>query len=150
MIKCTKCKKTKEVTEFYKRSDGYGNESRCKQCAKDNKRRHYELTKSEPHFRWKNTQSAAKQRGLKVNLSKNEYFDLIVKPCNYCGKNTANEVGCGLDRLDNNKDYMIGNVVPCCGDCNSGRGDRYTPTEWQIMVNALLKFRKKINMVSIV
>jgi len=143
MIKCTKCKKHKEEEDFYKRPDNDKFESRCKQCVKKKKKFHYEHTKSEPHFRWKNTQSAAKQRGLKVLLTKEEFFNLISKPCYYCNKDTANEVGCGMDRLNNDKDYSIDNVVPCCGDCNSGRGNKFSSEEWQVMINALLKFRLK-------
>lgn len=70
--------------------------------------------------------SAAKHRAVKVKnlsweLTLEQYSAFISLPCHYCGK-SLNETSCGLDRLDNRLGYTLGNVVPCCKDCNFQKG----------------------------
>ena len=43
-------------------------------------------------------------------------------------------MGAGMDRLDNSKGYVEGNVVSCCYDCNTARFDNFTFEE---MVNEI-------------
>lgn len=78
-------------------------------------------------------------RGLEFSLSLDEFKVLTKQVCNYCGsspkKQYPNErtvslsrmknkvtngvyIYNGLDRVDNNKGYELGNVVPCCSLCN--------------------------------
>ena len=38
-----------------------------------------------------------------------------------------------VDRKDNSKGYVSGNVCACCKRCNFSKGDRYTYEEWFIM-----------------
>ena len=56
------------------------------------------------------------KRGLEYNLTKEEYENLIYKPCYLCGY--KNIVGNGLDRQDTSKGYLLDNVLPCCSSCN--------------------------------
>ncbi|MBO7732700.1 MAG: hypothetical protein J6S67_09115 [Methanobrevibacter sp.] len=42
--------------------------------------------------------------------------------CIYCGKSDWAELGC--DRIDNSKPHTPDNVVPCCGECNTKRGNK--------------------------
>jgi hypothetical protein len=42
------------------------------------------------------------------------------KPCAYCDREI---VTIGLDRVDNNKGYVVGNLVACCGTCNMMKAD---------------------------
>jgi predicted nucleic acid-binding Zn-ribbon protein len=57
------------------------------------------------------------KRGLPFNITKEQYEDLIYKPCYLCG--FKNRHGNGLDRIDNTKrEYSIENVQPCCSTCN--------------------------------
>lgn len=76
-----------------------------------------------------------------------EYAALIAKPCHYCGEDTSQAKGCGLDRLDNSKGYILGNVVSCCAICNTGRSENFTPEEWKIAIAAILRFRQQKNQV---
>ncbi len=143
MIKCSKCRKTKEETEFYRRSDRDSVQSWCKKCIAKKKHNHYQRTKNEPHFRWQFAKSQANHREIDFNLSEEDHAKIIIQPCYYCSKSIADEVGCGLDRLNNDEGYSLQNVVACCGTCNSSRGDRYTPEEWKVMAEALVKFRNE-------
>jgi hypothetical protein len=81
---------------------------------------------------------SAKCRRISLLLTYEEYVSIVQdKLCYYCD-GVLPLYGAGLDRLDNNKDYQLDNVVPCCSDCNSIRGDRLTVKE-MIAVAQLLK-----------
>lgn len=73
---------------------------------------------------------SAKQRELEFNIDKKLFEKLIKGNCYYCGVSPfclypyENDI-CngrilvnGLDRIDNNKGYVIDNVVTCCKICN--------------------------------
>jgi len=59
--------------------------------------------------------SQAKIRGKEFNLTKEYVEPLFKAPCYYCGDKTES---LNLDRVDNSKGYVIGNVVSCCNMCN--------------------------------
>lgn len=56
-----------------------------------------------------------------------EWFidNIILKPCVYCGDTYR----IGADRIDNDKGHIIGNIVPCCYDCNCARNRNFTYEE---------------------
>jgi len=56
------------------------------------------------------------KRGYEFTLTKEQYEELIYKPCYLCG--FKNIVGNGLDRQDTSIGYTIENVLPCCSTCN--------------------------------
>lgn len=74
----------------------------------------------------------AKTKGLKFCLKTDEFFIITKQNCTYCGclpnkkvssswknrKINGDYIYNGLDRLDNNKGYILSNVVPCCSLCN--------------------------------
>lgn len=69
----------------------------------------------------------AESRDIKWFLTEDQVRILTKQDCHYCGaepqqiiKGTYNGayVYNGLDRVDNTKEYMLDNVVPCCGVCN--------------------------------
>jgi hypothetical protein len=75
--------------------------------------------------------SSAKTRGYEFNLSYDDIKSLVNQSCYYCGLENSNidkgrcqntEYGLfyynGIDRIDSNKGYVKGNVVPCCKFCN--------------------------------
>jgi hypothetical protein len=57
--------------------------------------------------------AGAKKRSILFELSIEEFKQLIQGACVYCGG-----PGYGVDREDSAKAYVLGNVVPCCSDCN--------------------------------
>lgn len=70
-----------------------------------------------------------KRNNWKFHFSEEEFNNLIIKDCFYCGKepsNIANKGGKmfgsftynGIDRVDNNEGYTKGNVVTSCKNCN--------------------------------
>ena len=70
----------------------------------------------------KETQQEEKFRG---NLSPKDFENIILKNCFYCGCPPRNRMfggrevcGNGIDRVNNDKDYDLSNVVPCCSSCN--------------------------------
>lgn len=75
---------------------------------------------------------SARHRGYVFELTKDQFREIITKPCIYCGdsltqgiRENDSHVKCnggfrytGIDRYDNSKGYVIGNCVPCCKKCN--------------------------------
>ena len=67
------------------------------------------------------TKRSAKKRGLDFNLTKVDIARLLLsEKCHYTGISFKKEGPCmmTLDRVDNGKGYIKGNVVPCCGFVN--------------------------------
>lgn len=76
----------------------------------------------------------AKSRGYEWSLSDEQVRHLIFAPCHYCGTSGGNTCWRydrtappvrynGIDRMDNARGYVTGNVVPCCAPCNRAKGD---------------------------
>lgn len=73
---------------------------------------------------------AVKSRGLSWSLSYEEAFSILACNCLYCGSppsqrhtNYPEWPYNGIDRIDNNKGYESGNVIPCCGTCNRAKSN---------------------------
>lgn len=77
------------------------------------------------------TKKQAEDRGYSWELSNDEARRISRMPCNYCGsmdKRKNSSTGelfslNGLDRIDNSKGYINGNVVPCCKTCNHAKNN---------------------------
>jgi hypothetical protein len=75
----------------------------------------------------------AKSRKLEFSLSEQEFNALTSSNCAFCGieplqihrlKRQGGVDTClvnGIDRIDNDKGYMAGNVQPCCKICNQAK-----------------------------
>lgn len=75
----------------------------------------------------------AKSRDVNFELTIEQATDLFTKNCYYCNKPPSNKrirvsgtevIYQGIDRVDNAKGYVNGNVVPCCKYCNSFKMER--------------------------
>jgi hypothetical protein len=73
----------------------------------------------------------AKKRNLRWNLSDKQFDKLITDKCFFCGRapyaikkriGNGNFIYNGIDRLNNDLDYTIRNVVTCCKICNFAKG----------------------------
>lgn len=75
----------------------------------------------------------ARKRSLEFRLTKGEFRSLITSQCFYCTKPPAQIARTkdsngefiynGIDRKDNNKGYILTNVVSCCKICNRAKSD---------------------------
>lgn len=72
---------------------------------------------------------SAKRRNFIFDLTEEEIKCIIQEKCYYCGKYHSNITKYlneeyshnGIDRVDNSKGYVRGNVVPCCETCNRAK-----------------------------
>ncbi len=90
-------------------------------------------------MRFNSTKSRAKYRKLEFTLSFAEFSAGCNEDCHYCG---SYMVAGGLDRVDNAKGYVAGNVVPCCIICN--RMKRDYPLEKFLAHVRLIVFRNAV------
>ncbi len=65
----------------------------------------------EPKTIFRRYAAGARRRGLDFGLSYEQFMSFWQKPCHYCGMPIKT---IGLDRMDNEKGYVEGNVVSCC------------------------------------
>jgi hypothetical protein len=76
---------------------------------------------------------SARERKYQFELSKETFRGLTQMDCHYCGQEPSlkfrggkgtngNYTGNGVDRIDNASGYVVGNVVPCCKQCNIAKG----------------------------
>jgi hypothetical protein len=84
-----------------------------------------------------------KRKGYEFKMSFDDLYDIVHKPCVYCGDNR--NIGC--DRLDNNRGHSLDNVVPCCYTCNVMKSDIWSYEEMREIgkVVNLIKMKKQIN-----
>jgi tRNA nucleotidyltransferase/poly(A) polymerase len=140
---CTVCHKEKILNEFNNQRNGkYGKSSVCKICTKENTknyrktekgkkkyleyhRRHrskpeylakHQSYRENPKGVWYSYRTGANRRKLEFDLTIKDIEDLFwQKPCFYCGDDIKTA---GIDRVDNEKGYIVSNLVPCCSICN--------------------------------
>lgn len=148
---CHRCKQIlPATTDFFLRdkSRPLGLSYECKEChrerkrGRDNRPDRWQLMTDDQKVKAKerNQRYAKTDKGRAVFLRKAyqridacdmttaEVLALIVQPCVHCG---TTELPRGLDRIDNAKPHVKGNVAPACAPCNFARGDRFTFDEMQ-------------------
>ncbi len=90
-----------------------------------------------PSRRLAKVRFAATKRKIAFDISLEDFLVLIKLPCFYCS-GALPEAGGGLDRIDNEKGYMLGNVVPCCTRCNTMRNDKTTHVEMKAVIGLMI------------
>lgn len=60
---------------------------------------------------------------FEFNLSLDEFIEITENDCFYCGKESCDEHGNGVDRINNDIGYTLDNCESCCGDCNFMKKD---------------------------
>ncbi len=80
---------------------------------------------------WYRYNSHARHRNLTFELTKDEFKNFTKQNCYYCGvepKQIQTSLGMngeyiynGVDRIDSNLGYNMGNCVACCGRCNEAK-----------------------------
>lgn len=112
--------------------------------------------------------TGAKTRNLEFSLTFEQYKEIAIQNCFYCGiapikynvydtgggtavksaRTTHESYGVatihinGIDRKDNDKGYVVGNVVPCCRVCNRAKLDN-SYQEFIEWIEKLIAFRTK-------
>lgn len=77
----------------------------------------------------------ALKKGLKFELSCEEFITLVNAPCIYCGKKAESNkrkgkyAYNGVDRINNKKGYTVNNTASCCTMCNYMKAS-YTALEF--------------------
>jgi hypothetical protein len=150
MLKCTKCKETKELKEFskdiYRRTE---KKAQCKVCCmiynieykevnkekNRNKSREYLKT---PIGKYNAIKTRCKRSEKQFLLTFKQYVNVTkTNLCFYCSENLP-EYGSGIDRIDSNKGYVQDNCRPCCTMCNRMKSD-YTESEFLSQMKKILK-----------
>lgn len=85
-------------------------------------------------------------RNFEFCLTKEQFEELTKQDCFYCGTkphSSLNHAGSngkyiynGIDRINNNKGYIIGNCVTSCGDCNWMK-KTYTQQEFLLRIKLI-------------
>lgn len=75
------------------------------------KRNHYT---SALDRRYRSYIGLANKRGLKMELTEDQFSTILNQPCVYCGTFTK----IGIDRIDSSDNYTVENSQPCCTTCN--------------------------------
>lgn len=134
---CYKCKQISEVSNFYKRGNGY--KSICKSCS--GKRSKLKLTKLSINndivfflqYKLSTAKSRAKKYNMSFNLSIDFLFDLYKQQnglCFYTNSpmtlNTRCPNSLSLDRIESSKGYVEGNIVLCGFKVNNMKNDLST------------------------
>lgn len=125
---CGFCKETKLKEKFKYSQDKSKYSEKCDGCREKDQvhdRNRKERNKENgvhhrPENRVKSIRHDAKH---KIELTDKEILELILQKCHYC-KRGSDEIGpIGIDRIANDKDYQIDNVVPACfHPCNKMKG----------------------------
>ena len=76
----------------------------------------------------------AEKRGMEFSISKEEFGEITLKNCYYCGIVPSKVFGRkgmhgsytynGIDRKDNSVGYIYENCLPCCWVCNKTKSNR--------------------------
>jgi hypothetical protein len=103
--------------------------------------------------------SGAKVRGLDFLLTEDQFFEIVIQPCVYCGDCCSNAAiykaynkrtskrkkpfyYTGIDRKDSSKGYFIGNCEPCCTRCNRAKSNA-SSVDFLDWIDRIIKFNQK-------
>ena len=87
----------------------------------------------------------AAKRGYSFNLTPDQFLEIASQPCVYCTASNTNKATRkqyavkewsynGVDRVNSDLSYSIGNCVACCKACNAAKSDQplavFLASEW--------------------
>lgn len=162
MKRCPHCKIEMRESDFSpNRANPSGLSSWCRVCNKEHARKYRKTSKrpSQSVKKWatanKETlirarkswnqrnpdkhrvhqyRAMSKLRGHSFELDSRLVMDLVTDFCFYCGVPPSPVHG--IDRVDNAKGYIFGNVVTCCRRCNTAKSD-LSPQEFREWVDRI-------------
>jgi len=81
------------------------------------------------NYKYLSYRARSKKHGIPFEISKKEFKEIIDQNCYYCGGKPEMPhthrsynglyISNGIDRINSQKGYIKGNVVPCCKLCNT-------------------------------
>jgi len=81
---------------------------------------------------YSNYRGRSQRRAIKFDLTFEEFLEITQKDCYLCGspphqvhrgvRRNGDYIYNGIDRINNKKGYIKGNVQPCCKVCNYIKG----------------------------
>jgi len=77
----------------------------------------YDLQKLDVNKKYYYYKYSAEKRKIEFGLNLEQCMELFNDCCFYCGEKDEKYMN-GIDRIDNDDFYTLGNVVPCCEVCN--------------------------------
>jgi hypothetical protein len=121
-----KAKARRESAKYKKYQAAYNKSEKAKAYRREYEQRRSTIERTRqrhlsPAGRYANYKYGAKDRGIPFKISFEYFMTFWQKPCAYDGKPIET---IGLDRIDNTKGYVKGNIVPCCFTCNKAKMDR--------------------------
>ena len=159
---CSHCKTEKSINKFHKdksRKDGLSH--CCKKCGYEKSKTYHQSHKEKTHKRkfqydrsldgiFVNVRYSAKKRNIEFNFSKEGFVTWYNKQeqvCHYCKRNleeikkdkilNLNSYRFSIDRKNNNRGYILDNIVLCCLNCNIVKGKFFTEQEMLKMGSTL-------------
>jgi len=135
MNTCTTCCQVRVANDFIGQT---GTTKTCKSCRDSNKRQDAKRDKEHrlelsrvkedtPAIKYIRCRKNARDKGIPFELEYETYFEIIQKPCFYCGivsnyLETETLYKNGIDRKDSGGGYLYDNCVSCCKMCNYMKG----------------------------
>jgi hypothetical protein len=118
---------------------------KCEESRPVRERNYKEESFKNKNVAWNHYVKGATQRKLDFKLTKTQFNELIIQECFYCNYHKSGEVN-GIDRIDNDKGYIIENVVTCCQTCNSLKGASH-PQEFIDKIIAIYNYKEKSEVI---
>lgn len=92
-------------------------------------------------YKYHQVRTSAKKKHQAFELSLEQFRELFWdKPCFYCDDPALG----GIDRVNNEFGYTMGNCVPCCWECNKAKGSK-SITELEGTALRLSKMVNRLN-----
>lgn len=87
---------------------------------------------------WRSIQKGAYNRELLFTITETDFERLAILPCYYCGFYSKTRLN-GIDRIDNNKGYIIDNCITCCKMCNIIKNSQH-PNEFLDKIDCIINY----------
>ena len=139
--KCNRCERVyPDTSEFFGINRSHGRiyyYRACRGCRRKAARQPYKERCRNFGFRVNRIQRSSRERGIEWGYDNpedlREFWDA---PCHYCGGEVEQHLG--LDRIENDKGYIPGNVVQCCWTCNRMKWE-HSVDEWVAHMRRVLE-----------
>ena len=107
------------------------------------------------HIVYANYRNEARRRNREFSINVDDFYKITQQNCVYCGTPPRTIVKSkkkgrkefyynGIDRIDNNLGYVVGNMAPCCKLCNQLKR-KLTVKEFLNHVKNIYLFQEKLN-----